>query len=134
MKWRYHVYRDGIETMNSAWWDLKLRYQGLVPPIVRTEKHLDPAAKRHIIADLPYTRYYVSLLLEFQIHEGLCLAAGQSGQLHLCDIYRSREVGRMLRLVCEAILWLRINYVKIILAILTPASYHIRTQQIFSTT
>lgn len=82
--------------MNSAWWELRLQYQGIVPPMPRTESHLDPMSKRHIPADLPYTRYYVALLLQFQIQEALCDAAGHSGQLHMCDIYRSREAGRLL--------------------------------------
>ncbi|XP_017783079.1 PREDICTED: angiotensin-converting enzyme-like [Nicrophorus vespilloides] len=95
-QWRFHVFRGGIQTMNSAWWDLRLRYQGIVPPAARNERQLDAAAKRHVIADIPYTRYYVALLLEFQIQEALCSAAGHTGQLYTCDIYRSREAGRIL--------------------------------------
>lgn len=82
--------------MNSAWWDLRLRYQGVVPPLKRKEQHLDAAAKKHIPADIPYINYYIALLLEFQIYEALCNAAGHTGQLHTCDIYRSREAGRLL--------------------------------------
>lgn len=94
--WRYHVFRNGVQNMNAAWWDLRLRFQGVVPPIPRTEQHLDSAGKKHIPSDIPYMRYYVALLLEFQIHEALCYSAGHNGPLHTCDIYRSREVGRML--------------------------------------
>lgn len=83
--------------MNSAWWDLRLKYQGVVPPMLRKEQHLDPASKKHIPSDMPYINYYVALLLEFQIYEALCTAVGHTGQLHTCDIYRSREVGRILR-------------------------------------
>lgn len=82
--------------MNSAWWDLRLRFQGIIPPLPRTERHLDAAGKKHIPADIPYIKYYVALLLEFQIHEALCQAAGHTGQLHTCNIYRSREAGRVL--------------------------------------
>lgn len=83
--------------MNLNWWDLRLRYQGIVPPIPRSQSHLDAAAKRHIPADIPYIKYYVALLLEFQIHESMCEAAGNTGPMHMCDIYRSREAGRVLR-------------------------------------
>nr|CAI5817344.1 unnamed protein product [Callosobruchus analis] len=70
--------------------------QGIVPPVPRTEYHLDAASKRHIPADVPYTKYYVALLLEFQIHEAMCRAARFEGPLHECDVYRSREAGRVL--------------------------------------
>lgn len=85
--------------MNADWWDLRLRYQGIVPPSPRTESHFDAASKRHIIADLPYAGYYVALLLEFQIHKAMCEASGMgaSNMLHTCDIYRSREAGAVLQ-------------------------------------
>lgn len=95
-QWRFRIFSEGVRHMNSQWWELRLQYQGVVPPIPRSEGHLDPVAKRHIPADIPYVRYYVALLLEFQIHEALCNAAGYTGQLHACDIYRSKEAGRVL--------------------------------------
>lgn len=94
--WRYEIFRDGVETMNRDWWQLRVKFQGIVPPITRTEQHLDPAAKRHIPADIPYMQYYVALLLEFQIFEALCSLSGENRPLHTCDIYRSREAGRLL--------------------------------------
>lgn len=33
------------------------------------------------------------------MHDALCRASGHIGPLHTCDIYRSREAGRILRLV-----------------------------------
>lgn len=83
--------------MNSIWWDLRLRYQGISPPVLRREFNFDAAAKRHIPADIPYIRYYVALILEFQIYDAMCFAKGHKGPLHKCDIYRSREAGRVFR-------------------------------------
>ncbi|KAK9873973.1 hypothetical protein WA026_002324 [Henosepilachna vigintioctopunctata] len=94
--WRYEIFRNGVSNMNSDWWELRTKFQGIVPPITRNEQHLDPATKRHIAADIPYMKYYVALLLEFQIFDALCTAAGHTGSLHNCDIYRSREAGRLL--------------------------------------
>lgn len=88
--------------MNFNWWELRLLYQGIVPPIARNEGHLDAVAKRHIPADLPYMKYYVALLLEFQIFDALCGAMGHTAQLHTCDIYRSREAGRILTDIMQA--------------------------------
>ncbi|KAH1006941.1 hypothetical protein HUJ04_004233 [Dendroctonus ponderosae] len=82
--------------MNSDWWNFRLRYQGIVPPTPRSESHFDAAAKRHIPADVPYIKYYVALLLEFQIYKSMCDAANHKGSLHTCDVYRSREAGRVL--------------------------------------
>lgn len=44
-----------------------------------------------------YFRYFISIILQFQIHDALCKASGHVGPLHTCDIYRSREAGRILR-------------------------------------
>lgn len=35
----------------------RLKYQGLCPPVQRTNEDLDAAAKYHVIADVPYIRY-----------------------------------------------------------------------------
>jgi len=83
--------------MNSNWWNLRLQYQGVIPPLPRTESHFDAAAKRHVPADIPYVKYYVALLLEFQIHKSMCEASNHKGPLHSCDVYRSRQAGRILR-------------------------------------
>ena len=82
--------------MNVRWWQLRLHYQGMIPPVPRTNRHLDAVSKRHILTDIPYIQYYVALLLEFQMHESLCLSMGHTGELHRCDVYKSREVGRIL--------------------------------------
>lgn len=34
----------------------RLKYQGLCPPIARTEEDFDPGAKFHIPANVPYVR------------------------------------------------------------------------------
>lgn len=44
-------------------------------------------------------RYFVSFILQFQLHEKLCEAANHTGPLHRCDIYRSAEAGAILKLV-----------------------------------
>ncbi|KAK4885806.1 hypothetical protein RN001_002077 [Aquatica leii] len=95
-QWRYKVFKEGVKNMNSAWWDLRLRYQGIIPPDLRTEQQLDPMSKKHVPADIPYINYYIALLVEFQVYESLCAAKGHIGQLHTCDFYKSREVGSIL--------------------------------------
>ncbi|XP_039290026.1 angiotensin-converting enzyme isoform X1 [Nilaparvata lugens] len=95
-QWRWSIFSEGVEGINARWWELRLHHQGVIPPVSRGESDFDPAAKYHIVADQPYMRYFVSLVLQFQIHEALCQAAGHIGTLHTCDIYRSREAGRLI--------------------------------------
>uniref|UniRef100_A0A2S2QF02 Angiotensin-converting enzyme n=1 Tax=Sipha flava TaxID=143950 RepID=A0A2S2QF02_9HEMI len=94
--WRWSVFSKGVNNLNARWWDLKLLYQGIIPPIARDEKDFDPSSKYHVIADTSYIKYFISIILQFQIHDALCKASGHVGPLHTCDIYRSREAGRIL--------------------------------------
>lgn len=56
--WRWDVFGGKIapEQYNCKWWQLRNSYQGVEPPVDRTEDDFDPAAKYHIIADVPYIR------------------------------------------------------------------------------
>lgn len=82
--------------MTTRWWELRLQYQGVVPPITRTERDFDPASKYHVPADIPYAKYFVGVIMQFQLYETLCEMSGHTGELHTCDLYRSREAGRLL--------------------------------------
>ncbi|PIK47773.1 putative angiotensin-converting enzyme isoform X4 [Apostichopus japonicus] len=96
--WRWDIF-DGTtlpENYNRDWWKLRLDYQGIIPPTTRTETDFDPAAKYHIPADVPYIRYFISFVIQFQFHKSLCDAAGRTGPLYKCDIYESMEAGKLL--------------------------------------
>ncbi|XP_071508563.1 angiotensin-converting enzyme-like [Diadema antillarum] len=97
-QWRWRVFDETTteDMFNEEWWKLRLLYQGIIPPTNRTEEHFDPAAKYHIPADVPYIRYFISFVIQFQFHQALCDAAGHTGPLHKCDIYRSEEAGTLL--------------------------------------
>ncbi len=94
--WRWKVFSGEIppSQYNSSWWELRKRYQGIAPPVQRTETDFDPGAKYHIPADTPYARYFLSYILQFQFHKALCDAAGFKGPLSECSIYGSPEAGR----------------------------------------
>lgn len=99
LQWRWYVFEKGPVGMNARWWDLRLRFQGLIPPLYRSNTHFDAGAKYHVISDQDYIKYFVATILQFQIYAELCLAANHVGPLHTCDFYRSREAGRVLRYV-----------------------------------
>jgi peptidyl-dipeptidase A len=97
-KWRWDVFSGKTKPAdyNKAWWDLRRRYQGIDAPGARTEEDFDPGAKYHIPANVPYTRYFLARLLQFQFHRALCRAAGHEGPLHQCSVYGNKEAGKKL--------------------------------------
>ncbi len=97
-QWRWDVFsgKTPPDRYNQAWWDLKRKYQGVAPPVARSEADFDPGAKYHVPANVPYTRYFLAHLYQFQFHKALCQAAGWKGPLHQCSIYGSKEAGAKL--------------------------------------
>ena len=62
-------------------------------PVERTENDFDPGAKYHVPANVPYTRYFLARILQFQFHRAMCQAAGHKGPLHECSIYGNKAAG-----------------------------------------
>src|SRR6266699_5106493 len=94
-KWRWQVFSGEIppEKYNEAWWQLRLKYQGVAAPEARSEADFDPGAKYHVPANMPYARYFLADILQFQFHRVLAQVAGCSGPLNRCSIYGSKAVG-----------------------------------------
>ncbi|MEM7613170.1 MAG: M2 family metallopeptidase [Pseudomonadota bacterium] len=103
-EWRWRVFSGEItpENYNAAWWDLRTRYQGIAPPVERSEADFDAGAKYHIPANTPYTRYFLAHVLQFQFQKALCDAAGFEGPLHECSIYGSKQAGERLEAMLAA--------------------------------
>jgi peptidyl-dipeptidase A len=95
-QWRWGVFSGAIppERYNAAWWELKRKYQGVDSAIPRSEADFDPGAKYHVPGNTPYTRYFLSFVLQFQFHRALCRKAGFTGPLHECSVYGSKEAGK----------------------------------------
>jgi peptidyl-dipeptidase A len=102
-RWRYQVFSGEVKPAdyNKAWWELKRRYQGVVPPVPRTEADFDPGAKYHVPANVPYTRYFLAHILQFQFHRALCRAAGETGPLYRCSVYANEAAGEKLARMLE---------------------------------
>lgn len=103
-QWRWKVFSGEIkpEDYNKTWWELRTKYQGISAPVERTEQDFDAGAKYHIAANVPYTRYFIAHILQFQFHKALCDAAGFKGPLHECSIYNSKEAGAKLQTMLAA--------------------------------
>ncbi|HSF41872.1 MAG TPA: M2 family metallopeptidase [Thermoanaerobaculia bacterium] len=97
-QWRWKVFSGEIKPTeyNKGWWDLREKYQGVAAPVARSEKDFDPGAKYHVPGNTPYTRYFLADILQFQLHRGLCQAAGHKGPLNRCSIYGNKEAGARL--------------------------------------
>ncbi len=97
--WRWDVFGGAAapDSYNAAWWELRRRYQGIEPPVARGEEHFDPGAKYHVASHVPYLRYFLAHILQFQFHRALCKAAGHEGPLDRCSIYKSEDAGKKLR-------------------------------------
>ena len=94
-EWRWRVFSGEIspDDYNKAWWEMRLNYQGIAPPVARSEADFDPGAKYHIPSNVSYTRYFLARILQFQFQRSLCQIAGHEGDLASCSIFGNTEAG-----------------------------------------
>ena len=97
-KWRYGVFDGSIPAggYEAGWTRLRQEYQGITPPVPRTEADFDPGAKFHIPGNTPYARYLLARVLQFQFYKAACDMSGWKGPLHRCSFYGNKQVGERL--------------------------------------
>ncbi|MDT8758327.1 M2 family metallopeptidase [Sphingomonas psychrotolerans] len=102
-KYRWQIFSGEIKPDGyQAGWDrLRLQYQGLKPPVARDETRFDAGAKYHVAGSVPYTRYFLARLLQFQFFKAACDQAGWKGPLHRCSFYGNKDVGARLNKMLE---------------------------------
>jgi peptidyl-dipeptidase A len=102
-QWRWKVFSGQIppEKYNQTWWELRRKYQGIDAPVARSEADFDPAAKYHVAANVPYSRYFLADILQFQFHRALAKIAGCTGPLNRCSVYQNAEAGRRFAAMLE---------------------------------
>ena len=102
-QWRWKVFSGEISPAqyNQTWWDLAAKYQGIAPPAPRTETDFDPGAKYHVAANVPYARYFLATILQFQFHRALCKTAGYTGPLNRCSIFDNKAAGAKLNAMMQ---------------------------------
>ncbi|OSZ72064.1 peptidyl-dipeptidase [Sphingomonas sp. IBVSS1] len=102
-KWRWGVFAGTTKPAdyNKAWTDLRLKYQGIIPPGERPADAFDPGAKYHIPGNTPYARYFLARILQFQFYEAACAQAGWTGPLHRCSVFGDKAVGTRLNAMLE---------------------------------
>ncbi len=102
-RWRWQVFDGSLtpDTYNDGWWKLRTQYQGITPPGQRPADAFDPGAKYHVPGNVPYTRYFLAHVYQFQFHRAACKQAGWKGPLHRCSIYGNKEVGAKFNTMLE---------------------------------
>jgi peptidyl-dipeptidase A len=97
-QWRWKVFSGEVTpaTYNKVWWELRLKYQGIAPSTTRSSEDFDPAAKYHVAANVPYMRYFLADILQFQFHRALSKTSGCTGPLNRCSIYDNKDAGKRL--------------------------------------
>jgi peptidyl-dipeptidase A len=98
-QWRWKVFSGETKPAdyNKSWWELRTRYQNIAPPVARSEQDFDAGAKYHVAANVPYARYFLAHILQFQFHRALCREAGYKGPLNRCSIYGNKQAGEKLK-------------------------------------
>lgn len=102
-QWRWDVFSGKIKPAdyNAAWWQMREKYQGIAPPVARSEADFDPGAKYHVAANVPYTRYFLARILQFQFYRAMCREAGFNGPLYRCSFYGNKAAGTKLNAMLE---------------------------------
>ncbi len=103
-QWRWNVFSGAVKPTeyNTAWWALRNKYQGVAAPTSRTEADFDPGAKYHIAANVPYARYFLANVLQYQFYRAMCRAAGHTGPLYRCSFFGSKAAGAKLASMLDA--------------------------------
>jgi len=102
-KWRWQVFSGELTpaTYNEGWWALRKEYQGIEPPVSRPADAFDPGSKYHVPNNVPYMRYFLAHILQFQFYKAACDQIGWEGPLHRCSIYGSKQVGTKFNAMME---------------------------------
>ncbi|WP_448211114.1 M2 family metallopeptidase [Colwellia sp. MEBiC06753] len=102
-QWRWKVFSGEVtpENYNTAWWELREKYQGVSAPVERPADAFDPGAKYHVPANTPYSRYFLAHIQQFEFHRALCEIAGNTEAIHRCSIYNNKAAGEKLNEMLE---------------------------------
>lgn len=95
-EWELYSNELPKDQYNSKWWELKAKYQGIVPPYDRGEEFCDAASKTHINNDpAQYYDYAMSTVLLFQFHDHIAKNILNQDP-HETNYWGSKETGKFL--------------------------------------
>ncbi|MCS6884682.1 MAG: M2 family metallopeptidase [Acidobacteriota bacterium] len=94
----YELYEKNLpkSKYNARWWELVKKYQGIVPPMRRSEAYCDACTKTHINDDpAAYYDYALSYVLLFQLHDHIAKMLKQDP--HATNYYGQKAAGDFLK-------------------------------------
>lgn len=97
-EFEYSLYADNlpVNQFNSKWWEIKKKYQGIVPPNNRGEEYCDACTKTHINNDpAQYYDYALSIVTLFQLHDHIAKNILKQDP-HNTNYWGSKETGKFL--------------------------------------
>ncbi len=98
-RFEYDLYENNLpkDQYNKRWWELALKYQGVIPPGERGEEYCDACTKTHINDDAAqYYDYAIANVILFQLHDHIARKILKQDP-HATNYYGSRAVGDFLR-------------------------------------
>ncbi len=85
-----------VSEWNKHWWELAKKYQGIAPPMERSEEYCDAATKTHINDDpAQYYDYALSFILLFQVHDYISKNILKQDP-HATNYFGNKEVGKFI--------------------------------------
>jgi len=101
-QWRWRVFSGEIkpEDYNKAWWSCAENIRAWCRPF-HAAKRLRSGAKYHVAGNVPYMRYFLADIYEFQFYRSLCRESGYKGSLNRCTFFGSKEAGAKLNKMLE---------------------------------
>ena len=103
-QWRWKVFSGEIKPAdyNKAWWDAAREVSGIVSARSSAAKPTSiPAQSIMCAGNVPYMRYFLAHILEFQFYRSLCREAGYTGPLYRCSFYGNKAAGEKLQAMLE---------------------------------
>ena len=92
-----YTYNLSQDEFNKKWWELKAKYQGIIPPSDRGEEFCDAASKTHINNDAAqYYDYALSYAILFQLHNHVATNILKQDP-RATNYYGSREIGDFMK-------------------------------------
>ena len=97
-EFEYSLYAKNlpVDQFNSKWWEIKKKYQGIIPPNERGEDYCDACTKTHINNDpAQYYDYALSIVTLFQLHDHIAKKILKQDP-HNTNYWGSKETGKFL--------------------------------------
>ena len=97
-EFEHDLYKGNLkkDEFNKRWWEVKYKYQGIIPPSERDKMYCDAASKTHINDDAAqYYDYALSYVILFQFHDYISKNILKQDP-HATNYYGNKEVGKYL--------------------------------------